>query len=209
MIFRPASEAGSPCIPDRCDAAISSPIKLVSLEEAQLRYKASKRNLIMPFDNFIVSGRKKVRPCRRTVSASQSEVECEVAQTPPHTTASPVILRCLRTVYSTIGDASDRKPRSSLRDKFRKFALSPIASSNNLRTDAESILLASQHVNHIDLHLNESIEFIDASSSDDSDNEIELNCVKPRKKVSIPSDKKMSENLVIANPDFFLQRGKS
>ena len=107
-----------------------------------------------------------------------------------------------------MGDASHRKPRSSLRDKFRKFALSPIASSNNLRTDAESILLASQHVNHIDLHLNESIEFIDASS-DDSDNEIELSCVKPRKKVSIPSDKKMSENLVITNPDFFLQRGKS
>lgn len=94
---------------------------------------------------------------------------------------SPVILRCSRQGDTNMTDLSFREARSSLRDKFRKFALSPISSSMSMtekmggQLDDEETA-KGQHiksnVKRLDLHRNDSLEFIDASSSEDSEFEM-------------------------------------
>jgi len=91
--------------------------------------------------------------------------------------SSPVILRCSRNVDETMMDLSFREARSSLRDRFRKFALSPISSSSMAdkmggHMDNEESMKAQHNdskVKRLDLHRNDSLEFIDASSSEDSE----------------------------------------
>ena len=105
---------------------------------------------------------------------------------------SPVILRCLRRGRSQDGAGADfATKRSSLRDKFRKFALSPISSSHNIiekfdeaKHNIENMSsLAGQHVNQRILHLNESLEFIDASSSDEDESDSGLSPSIKRSKI--------------------------
>ena len=94
--------------------------------------------------------------------------------------SSPVILRCTRKRDENMMDLSFREKRSSLRDKFRKFALSPISSSHSMNDkmghlDCEEIVKGPHvpsNVKCLDLHRNDSLEFIDASSSEESEFEM-------------------------------------
>eukprot|EP00092_Neocalanus_flemingeri_P017709 GFUD01019162.1.p1 GENE.GFUD01019162.1~~GFUD01019162.1.p1 ORF type:complete len:937 (+),score=214.05 GFUD01019162.1:985-3795(+) len=98
---------------------------------------------------------------------------------------SPVIYRCTRQGDQSMMDLSFREKRSSLRDKFRKFALSPIASNSHSFSDkmgnSEDSAdcedhMRGRHINsnvkRLDLHRNDSLEFIDASSSEGSEFEM-------------------------------------
>ena len=195
---------------------ISSPIKLLSLEEAQRQYQTmtSRRTHILPLQTLTLNRKKKEKPWRVLFSRKQEEIleenpscscltvtgaarnNTEPCSSCPRTGLdsdldcpmetksilrrgesqqdSPVILRCLRRLDSESNTFS-REKRSSLRDKFRKFALSPISSSHNIIDKLSNIetdlgvpaSLAGQHVNQKILHLNESLEFIDASSDED------------------------------------------
>ena len=91
--------------------------------------------------------------------------------------SSPVILRCSRQPSDNMMDLSCREARSSIRDRFRNFALSPVTSLTTSEimgdhaTDEISTELQSNNVKRLDLHRNESLEYIDASSSEESDHE--------------------------------------
>ena len=169
---------------------ISSPIKLLSLEEAQRQYQnmTSRRTHILPLQTLTLNRKKKEKPWRVLFSRKQEEIleETPSCSEPSSSSGprrldsdldqqdSPVILRCLRRLDSESNTFS-REKRSSLRDKFRKFALSPISSSHNIIDKLSNIetdltvpaSLAGQHVNQKILHLNESLEFIDASSDEE------------------------------------------
>ena len=181
---------------------ISSPIKLLSLEEAQRQYHnmTARRTHILPLQTLTLNRKKKEKPWRVLFPRKQEEILEENPSSSSITEAarrpeadldcpletksllrrgesqpdSPVILRCLRRLDSESNTFS-REKRSSLRDKFRKFALSPISSSHNIIEKLSSVetdlgipsSLAGQHVNQKILHLNESLEFIDASSDED------------------------------------------
>jgi len=91
--------------------------------------------------------------------------------------SSPVIMRCTRQGDESMMDLSFKEKRSSLRDKFRKFALSPISSNQSMaekmgniggNLDCEEVKeqLKQCEVKQLDLHRSDSLEFIDASSDD-------------------------------------------
>ena len=183
---------------------ISSPIKLLSLEEAQRQYQniTSRATHILPLETLTLNRKKKEKPWRVLFPRRRTDQDileeentssdlCSASHRlgPDLDTLmesksllrrgesqedSPVILRCLRRLDSETSTFS-REKRSSLRDKFRKFALSPISSSQNIvgKLTIESELgLAGQHVNQKILHLNESLEFIDASSDEEDNSEV-------------------------------------
>ena len=216
---------------------ISSPIKLLSLQEAQEQYQkmSNKRNHILPLHSLTLNTRKKAKywskktffskkreeileenplcpcfssktegsppggSCCRCLSKfdpdSSSDIETTFLTSDRSSDTdqeqSPVILRCLRRGHSSDTDTGSGgrmvNKRSSLRDKFRKFALSPISSSHNIMEKLEdaktSFSLASQHVNQRMLHLNESLEFIDASSEEDEESDSELSPSIKRSKI--------------------------
>jgi len=236
LIFTSPSQNNTP----RCGARvsvqaqhsfpISSPIKLLSLAEAQEQYQnmTNKRNHILPIHSLTLNTRKKAKywsrktffsrkredilsenplcpcfngagspvqaqtSCCRCLSKFDPDMEPEMETktlTRPGTDSvmdpeqSPVILRCLRRGTSQdsdpLGAGYCYNKRSSLRDKFRKFALTPISSSHNIIEKFDETKqnfgslnigsLAGQHVNQKILHLNESLEFIDASSDEETD----------------------------------------
>ena len=214
LVFTSPSQANTPrsALKSPHSFPISSPIKLLSLEEAQRQYHnmTARRTHILPLQTLTLNRKKKEKPWRVLFPRKQEEIleenpscscitgaalkttePCSCPRRPdsdlecPMETKSllrrgesqqdsPVILRCLRRLDSESNSFS-REKRSSLRDKFRKFALSPISSSHNIidkLANGETDLgvptsLAGQHVNQKILHLNESLEFIDASSDED------------------------------------------
>ena len=232
LIFTSPSQNNTPRTTSRVSSVqhqfpISSPIKLLSLAEAQEQYQkmTHKRNHILPIHSLTLNTRKKAKywskktffskkreeileenplcpcfsssrsdknsaqaSCCRCLSRfdpdSSSDMETTFLTRRPGDESdqeqSPVILRCLRRGTSADSDnSSGVQKRSSLRDKFRKFALTPISSSHNLMEKLDEAArcsgLAGQHVNQRILHLNESLEFIDASSDDESESEMSPN----------------------------------
>ena len=222
LVFTSSSQTNTPRTAGRLSVQapnsfpISSPIKLLSLAEAQEQYQnmAHKRNHILPLHSLTLNTRRKAKhwskktffskkqtdimedppslcPCfsEQTQASpveadTQSESRGLVRRTESEAgdpEQSPVILRCLRRGVSEDPSASGFvNKRSSLRDKFRKFALSPISSSHNIIEKFDEARhsfgavssLAGQHVNQRILHLNESLEFIDASSDEETDGEM-------------------------------------
>lgn len=219
LVFTSPSQTNTPRTAGRLSVQapnsfpISSPIKLLSLAEAQEQYQnmAHKRNHILPLHSLTLNTRRKAKhwskktffskkqtdiiddppslcPCFSEQSQdspvegdTQSESRVLTRSEAGDPEQSPVILRCLRRGVSEDPSGSGFvTKRSSLRDKFRKFALSPISSSHNIIEKFDEARhsfgavssLAGQHVNQRILHLNESLEFIDASSDEDSDCEM-------------------------------------
>ena len=220
LVFTSPSQTNTPRTAGRLSVQapnsfpISSPIKLLSLAEAQEQYQnmAHKRNHILPLHSLPLNTRRKAKhwskktffskkqtdimedpppslcPCFSEQSQdspvegdTQSESRALTQSEAGDPEQSPVILRCLRRGVSEDPSGSGFvTKRSSLRDKFRKFALSPISSSHNIIEKFDEARhsfgavssLAGQHVNQRILHLNESLEFIDASSDEDSDCEM-------------------------------------
>ena len=219
LVFTSPSQSSTPRTTSRLSVQaqhsfpISSPIKLLSLAEAQEQYQnmTHKRNHILPLHSLTLNTRRKAKhwskktffskkqtdiiedppslcPCfseqghgSPVEAAAQPESRALTRQDSGDPEQSPVILRCLRRGASEDPSGSGYvNKRSSLRDKFRKFALSPISSSHNIIEkfdDARHSFgamssLAGQHVNQRILHLNESLEFIDASSDEETDPEM-------------------------------------
>ena len=89
--------------------------------------------------------------------------------------SSPVILRCSRRQCDNKMDLSCREARSSIRDRFRNFTLSPVTSLDTFEmmgdhaSDEESSKSQPNNVKHLDLHRHDSIEYIDASSEEESE----------------------------------------
>ena len=238
LIFTSPSQNNTPRCGARTDITfpLSSPIKLLSLAEAQQQYQnmSNKRNHILPIHSLTLNTRKKAKYwSKKTFFSKKTEdilsenplCPCFSGQSPPKQSncckclskfdpdyvsemetksltrpgdndldleQSPVILRCLRRGRSQDGAGADfATKRSSLRDKFRKFALSPISSSHNIiekfdeaKQNIENMSsLAGQHVNQRILHLNESLEFIDASSSDEDESDSGLSPSIKRSKI--------------------------
>ena len=219
LVFTSPSQSNTPRSGHKSPAQhafpISSPIKLLSLEEAQRHYQnmTSRATHILPLETLTLNRKKKEKPWRvlfprrrqdqdileeETCLNGEQKTSTDICSRPQRLDSdldclmesksilrrgdsqedSPVILRCLRRLDSDTSSFS-REKRSSLRDKFRKFALSPISSSqnivgklSNMETDLGVSSLAGQHVNQKILHLNESLEFIDASSDDEDDGEL-------------------------------------
>ena len=218
LVFTSPSQTNTPRTATRLSVQapnsfpISSPIKLLSLAEAQEQYQnmAHKRNHILPLHSLTLNTRRKAKHWSKKTFFSKKQTDIiedppslcpcfsEQSQDSPveaETRAltrgsqsdagdadqSPVILRCLRRGASEDPSGSGFvNKRSSLRDKFRKFALSPISSSHNIIEKFDEARhsfgavssLAGQHVNQRILHLNESLEFIDASSDEETDGEL-------------------------------------
>ena len=225
----PRTSRQQPAAPSPASFPISSPIKLLSLAEAQEQYHNRRNHL----HSLTLNTRKKAKhwskktffskkredlisgggdtssvslcpcfsggssapadSCCRCVRRLEPECEAELeagslARRGDTADQSPVILRCLRRgVADTDSGSGHFNKRSSLRDKFRKFALSPISSSHNIieKLDEAKHSLAGQHVNQKILHLNESLEFIDASSEDEEVTDSELSPSIKRSKITV------------------------
>ena len=205
---------------------ISSPMKLLSLEEAQRQaYTLNRRNQTMPYTTSLPPHRKKVRPWKRKpdkegkekevtskvsigcscikdtskLSTTPGSAQWEIDQsgvknftpdrlplaldadmdadmehkTIPRERAiipeSPVVLRCSRFGEHKL-DLSYREARSSLRDKFRRFEVSPVTSKRGVFEEKEGKEHSrSLNTRWLALYGNESLEFIDASSEEELD----------------------------------------
>ena len=161
---------------------------------------AHKRNHILPLHSLTLNTRRKAKHWSKKTFFSKKQTD--IMEDPPPSLCpcfseqsqdspleadpkagdpdqSPVILRCLRRgVSEDPSSSSFVTKRSSLRDKFRKFALSPISSSHNIIEKFDEARHSFGAVSSLaarNLHLNESLEFIDASSDEDEDSDTSPN----------------------------------
>ena len=161
---------------------------------------AHKRNHILPLHSLTLNTRRKAKHWSKKTFFSKKQTD--IMEDPPPSLCpcfseqsqdspveadpkagdpeqSPVILRCLRRgVSEDPSSSSFVNKRSSLRDKFRKFALSPISSSHNIIEKFDEARHSFSAVSSLaarNLHLNESLEFIDASSDEEEDSDTSPN----------------------------------
>ncbi len=164
---------------------------------------AHKRNHILPLHSLTLNTRRKAKHWSKKTFFSKKQTD--IMEDPPPSLCpcfseqsqdspveadpkrgqvgdpeqSPVILRCLRRgVSEDPSSSSFVTKRSSLRDKFRKFALSPISSSHNIIEKFDEARHSFGAVSSLaarNLHLNESLEFIDASSDEEEDSDTSPN----------------------------------